>query len=169
MTTEECGSSNESIFCLVESKDLEFEELAITEAIGLTLHGLDFVVDAFQRAGRNAVVVESQDAVAVFLQGTGELLEHGDLRRIGAANPSVQDSSSAGFVRLPPDLTQVLLEVVRDRQRRVELQGVLQALLFVAEGVEVFRVLEQQPKRALEALALAFVGQFAKQLAAKGA
>jgi hypothetical protein len=43
-------SSNESVFGSVQAKDLEFEERFIAEAVGLPLHGLDFVVDAFQRA-----------------------------------------------------------------------------------------------------------------------
>src|SRR5438270_13485384 len=150
----------------MESKNLEFEELAIAEAVGLTLHRLDFVVDAVQRAGRNAVVVEGEDAVAVVCQDASKLLQHTYARRLGTADPIVEDSSSHGFVVLPPDLTQVFLEVVGDGQRSVESQGVLQALFFVALWIKILWVFKQQPTRAFEDLALAFVGQFAEQLAA---
>ena len=83
----------------MQAKDFEFEELAIAEAIGLAFHGLDFVVDAFQGAGGDAVVVEGEDALAVFLQGAGELSQHADAGSVGAANPIVENSSGRGFVR----------------------------------------------------------------------
>src|SRR5438874_13813142 len=113
----------------MESKNLEFEELAIAEAVGLTLHGLDFVVDAFQRAGRNAVVVEGEDAVAVVCQDASKLLHHTYARRLGTADPIVEDSASHGLAVLPPDFTHVFLELVGDGQRSVESHSVLQALL----------------------------------------
>ena len=43
------GSSDQCVFCFMEAQDLEFEELVIAEAIGLTLHELDLVVGSFQR------------------------------------------------------------------------------------------------------------------------
>jgi uncharacterized protein (UPF0548 family) len=49
MTRAECGSSNEGIFGSVQSKDFELEERAIAEAVCLALHGLDLVIDTFQR------------------------------------------------------------------------------------------------------------------------
>lgn len=36
----------------MEGVDFESEELLVSKAVGLTLHGLDFVVHAFQWAGR---------------------------------------------------------------------------------------------------------------------
>ncbi len=45
------GSSDQCVFSLMETEDFEFEELTISEAVGLSFHGLDFVVGAFQRAG----------------------------------------------------------------------------------------------------------------------
>jgi hypothetical protein len=36
---------------MMDCEDFEFEELKITEAIGLAFHGLDFVVDPFQVTG----------------------------------------------------------------------------------------------------------------------
>ena len=71
------------------------------------------------------------------------------------------------FVALVPDLPQVLFEVVRDGQGPIQLQRLLQALLFVAVRVQVFGVLQQQPTRAFEdatlGVALGLVVQFATQ------
>ena len=38
------------MFGFVNAKDLQFEERAVTEAIGLAFHGLDLGVGAFQRS-----------------------------------------------------------------------------------------------------------------------
>ena len=153
----------------METEDFEFEELVIAEAIGLAFHGLDLVVGALQGAGGDRVVVVGQDALAVFGQGVGELLQDRNARGLGAANPVVQHPASGRLVRLPPDLPQVLLEVVGHGQRRVQSQGVLQALLLVAARIEVLRVLQQEPARALEDLALLRIRQLPIQLAAQGA
>jgi len=44
------GSSGKRVPGVVEVVEPEFEILHIAKAIGLALHGLDFVVEAFQRA-----------------------------------------------------------------------------------------------------------------------
>ena len=46
----------------MESEDFEFEEFVVSESVGLAFHGFDFVVGAFQGAGRDGVVVVGQDA-----------------------------------------------------------------------------------------------------------
>jgi hypothetical protein len=46
----------------VDGHDFEFEEFQISEAIGLTFHGFDFVVGAFKGSGGDGVVVIGQDA-----------------------------------------------------------------------------------------------------------
>ena len=58
----------------MDREDLEFEELVISEAIGLAFHGLNLVVETLQGACGNPVVVIGQDALAVFGHGAGELL-----------------------------------------------------------------------------------------------
>ena len=62
----------------MEAEDFEFEELGITEAVGLALHGFDLVVGALQRAGRDAVIVVIQNAFLVGLERVGELLQEAD-------------------------------------------------------------------------------------------
>lgn len=62
----------------MDGQDLEFEEFSIAEAVGLAFHGLDFIVDAFERAGRDRVIVPGEDAVLMFFEGVGEFEQHGD-------------------------------------------------------------------------------------------
>ena len=66
-----------------------------------------------------------------------------------------------------PDLPQVLLHVVDRRQRLVDAQGLFQPLTLVALGVQVLRVLQQQPARALEHLLVQLLGGLAVQLPAE--
>jgi hypothetical protein len=56
----------------VKSQDFEFEKFLISEAIGLTLHGLDFVVGPFQGASGDRVIVIGQETTAMESQGLGE-------------------------------------------------------------------------------------------------
>jgi len=49
---------------------------AYTETVGLTLHRFDFVVKAFHGTCGNAVMVKSEDAVAVFLPDSKEAKHH---------------------------------------------------------------------------------------------
>ena len=46
---EEYGSSGKRVPGVVEVVEPEFEILHVAEAIGLAFHGLDFVIEAFQR------------------------------------------------------------------------------------------------------------------------
>ena len=64
--------------------------------------------------------------------------------------PSQQELRGCVSVRLFPELPQVFLEVVGRRQGGIQSQGFFQALLFVAFGVEILRVLKQQPAGAFE-------------------
>ena len=50
------------------------------------------------------LVVVREDALAVFFQGAGELLQHRNARRLGAANPIVQNPAGRGLALLLPDL-----------------------------------------------------------------
>ena len=52
----------------------------------MAFHGLDFVVQTFEGACRDAAVIVGQDPVAVFLQRSGEALQHAYARRFGATH-----------------------------------------------------------------------------------
>ncbi len=142
----------------MDSQDLEFVELTISEPIGLSFHGLDLGVGAFQWPRRYWVVVVRQDARLVLVEGVGELLQHTDARGPRPRHPVAQHAPRGSLVGLTPDLPEVLLEVVGDRQRLVQLQGVPEALLLVAFGIEVLRVLQQQPAGALEQFPIRVAG-----------
>ncbi|HVA44791.1 MAG TPA: hypothetical protein VNH11_00265, partial [Pirellulales bacterium] len=58
------------------SQDLQLEECLIAETVGLTLHGLDLVVRAFQGTRGDGVVVVVEDPFPVGAHGLGELDEH---------------------------------------------------------------------------------------------
>ena len=45
-----CGSSVKSVPGVVEVIEPEFEVFHVSEAVGLALHGFDFVVESFQGA-----------------------------------------------------------------------------------------------------------------------
>ena len=47
----------------MDAADFEFEELGVSESVGLSFHGFDFVVGAFQGGGRDRVVVPGQNAL----------------------------------------------------------------------------------------------------------
>ena len=57
------GSSGKRVPGVVEVVRAEFEVLHVTEAIGLSLHGLDFVVQAFQRAVGDLVGVIAEQSL----------------------------------------------------------------------------------------------------------
>src|SRR5713101_4708441 len=153
----------------MDAEDFEFEERAITKAVGLSFHRLDLGVGAFQRSGGDRVVVIGQDAFLVAFQGVRELGQHADTGGTGTSQPIPKDAASVALELLVPDLPEILLEVIGDGQRGVQAWGVFQALVFVACAVEVLRVLQEQPTGPLENLAVAVAGGLVIQLAAQGA
>ena len=72
-----------------------------------------------------------EDLKAVDGQGAGEAFNHGDARGFRPGNPPAQKRFGSLFVRLLPNLPQVLFEVVGDRQRLVQLQRFLQTAVYV--------------------------------------
>jgi hypothetical protein len=66
----------------MDAEGFEPEEFGISESIGLAFHGFDFVVGAFQGAGRDGVVVPGQDTEGVEAERLGELLEQADAGRL---------------------------------------------------------------------------------------
>ena len=111
----------------MDRHDLQLEELGIAEAVGLSVHGFDFVVGALHRACRDAVVVVGEDALVVVLQRVRELDEHLHLRREGPRDPVVEQKLRRRLAALTPYLTQILLHVVGQRQRRVQISACLAA------------------------------------------
>src|SRR5713101_1876399 len=69
----------------MDAEDFEFEERAITKAVGLSFHRLDLGVGAFQRSGGDRVVVIGQDAFLVGFQGVRELGQHADTGGTGTS------------------------------------------------------------------------------------
>ncbi len=53
----------------MESEDFKFEEFLVAKALGLSLHRFDFVLDSFQRAGGDGIVVPGEDAQGRESQG----------------------------------------------------------------------------------------------------
>jgi len=62
----------------VNGEDFQFEEVVISKAVGLSFHGLDFVVRPFQRSGGDRVVVPSQNSSPVILQCPSKPLKYAD-------------------------------------------------------------------------------------------
>src|SRR6516165_8276408 len=139
-------------------QDLKFEELVVPEPIGLSLHGLDLVVGPFKGTCANRVVVVGQEAGTMRVQRLGHLEEHVDSRRLGTSDPVVEKQSGVLPARLLPELSEVLLHVVGQRQGLVQPQGLPQACSLVPLGVEVLSELQQQPPDSLEDLLLLVSG-----------
>ena len=59
----------------------------VTKAVGLTFHGFDLVVGAFQRAGGNGVVVVGKETVGVKTERSGELVKDANAGRFRSENP----------------------------------------------------------------------------------
>jgi hypothetical protein len=55
----------------VDGVDFKFKEFLVTEAVGLSFHGFDFVVGAFEWSRGDGVVVVGEDAPGI---GKGDIL-----------------------------------------------------------------------------------------------
>ena len=73
-------------------EDFQPEELLVSVAVGLPLHGLYLVVGALQRAGGDRAIVPGEQALAVEYQRLGERFEHPDPGLVGASDPIVQEA-----------------------------------------------------------------------------
>ena len=62
----------------MDSKDFEFKEFRISEAVVLAFHGFDFVVGSFQRHGGDGMVVPGKDAPGVEAKCFGKLFQDAD-------------------------------------------------------------------------------------------
>ena len=78
---------------------------------------------------------------------------------------SFQNTTCCRFVSLIPDLLQIFLHVVRQRQRRVDFKNLGQAFHLVTVVVQILWILQEQPTCSFEDLTFVFVGQLAEELA----
>src|SRR5262249_36545556 len=147
----------------MDRQDLPLEELPVPEPIRLPLHRLDLVVRPLHRTAADHDIVVRQQPAPVPRERLGHLLEDPDPRRLGPADPPVEERGGEPLPRLLPEPPEVLLQVVGRRQRLVELQRLVQPLLLVLFPGEVRGVLQQQPPRPLWDLLVLHVGRLALQ------
>ena len=81
--------------------------MVVSEAISLTFHGFDFVVDAFQRSGGDGVVVVGQETVGVKAKRSGKLMKNADASRFCAENPIQQKRFGFLLAVLLPEFAQL--------------------------------------------------------------
>lgn len=74
----------------MKSEKSQVEVMVVTEAVGHTFEGLDFVVDSFHGFGGNRHVEIGEDAVLVGFDGAGEFRQFGDVGRSGGGEPGVE-------------------------------------------------------------------------------
>ena len=118
------------VLCVVQGQASLLQVFVVSIAVGSSLQRSDRVVDAFQRAGRDRVVVPVEQTPAVLAEGLGHDLHLADPRGVRAAAPGFQEP----FRRLRaliPELPQVLLQIVRDRQGLIPLQRLLELGLLI--------------------------------------
>ena len=85
---------------MVQGQDSFLEVFIIAVAVGAALQGSDFVVDPFEWAGRDGVVVPVEESRAMTSQGLGHRLHLADVRVIRPRNSMVQNESGRGAERM---------------------------------------------------------------------
>ena len=145
----------------MESKDFQPEEFLISVSIGLAFHSFDLVVGAFQWPCGDGVVVVGQDSKGVKTKRLRKFVQYLDAAGFGVGDPVHKQRLGSLLVVLFPDLVEFLLEIISHSQRLIQSQGFLEALRFLADRIEVFRPLEQQPAYPFEHVLLHRVLEFA--------
>ena len=79
----------------VKGVDTEDEEGSISEAVCLSLQGLDLVVGSFQWSGGYGMIVVCENSPSVSSKGLGEVLEYPDTRCLGPCDPVLADGPVA--------------------------------------------------------------------------
>ena len=69
-------SSDQFVSGRVKGIYSEDEEVSVSKAICLSLHGLDFVIRALQGAGGDSVIIVCEDSSPVSPKGVREVLEY---------------------------------------------------------------------------------------------
>jgi len=136
-------SARDRIQCLSDERELgevqgvEFgdEVFVISAAVGHSLESTDFFVDAFQRSAGDREVVPVEDAGSIALQSIGHCQQDFDARRADSTAPVGEESFGRAFVGLLPDLAQAresaLLQIVGNRQRLIQSEGLQQSRAFI--------------------------------------
>ena len=88
-------SSDQFVSGRVKGIYAEDEEVSVSEAICLPLHGLDFVISAFQGASGDSMVVVCEDSSPVSPKGVREVDEYPNAGGLGPCDPVIQ----MGFCR----------------------------------------------------------------------
>jgi len=138
-------SSDQFVFGGVKGIYAEDEEVSVSEAICLPLHGLDLVICAFQGAGGDSVVIVCEDSSPVSPKGVCEIFEYPNAGDLGPCDPVTQMGLGRSFVRERPKESEIFLHVVCRGQRLVEAQCLFEPRAFVSFIVEVFGILQEEP------------------------
>src|SRR5579863_1673005 len=107
----------------MQREELECKEFVVAIAECLTVEQADFVVDRFERASGNGMVIPSQKVAAMGRQGVGEFDEQSNAGVPGILEPGIEELGGRSLVGLFPELVQVVFHVVSNGQRLIELQG----------------------------------------------
>ena len=103
------ASAAESGFRVVQREETFGKVLVVAVAVGAALQRPDLVVDAFQRTGRDRILIPIEQAAAVFLQRLGHRLQLTNAGGCGAAAPGVEEFGGGLLGLLPPEFSQVVL------------------------------------------------------------
>ena len=76
----------------------------------------------------------------------------------GAGTPVFQEPACDGFVGLLPDLTEILFQIVGDRQRLIQVESFHQSCPFILCFIEILLMLEQQKAKTLQNFPAHLVG-----------
>jgi len=142
----------------------EDEEVSVSEAICLPLHGLDLVICAFKGASGDSVVVVCEDSSPVSPKGICEVLEYPNAGGFGPCDPMIQVDLGRGFVWERPEESEIFLHVVCRGQRLVEAQCLFESGAFVSFIVEVFGILQEEPASPFQNALVKEVSSFAVEI-----
>ena len=71
---QKTGSSDKCVLGFMNCLDFELEEFKVSEAVGLSFHGFDFVIGAFKRPGGDRIIIPGENATTPGGKSIGELL-----------------------------------------------------------------------------------------------
>ena len=142
----------------------EDEEVSVSEAVCLPLHGFDLVIRAFQGASGDSVVVICEDSSAMSPKGVCEVLEYTDAGGLRPCDPVIQMGFCGSFVWERPKESQIFLHVVCGGQRLIEAQCLLESGAFVSLVVEVFGILQEEPASPFQNAPVKEVSSFAVEI-----
>ena len=113
-------------------EDFKFQKLWISESVGLTFHGFDFVVGAFKGAGGYGVVIPGEDTLGVEAERFGKIFQYTNSGGFGIRNPIHEQGFGRFAVVLFPYYVKFFLEIIGRGQWFVETQRFPQTLGFAA-------------------------------------